>query len=51
MKVKIFFTKENVEDYFIIEDKDIESLKIKVELELNRRGLDKIKNEVYSLII
>jgi len=51
MKFKIFFTVNDYEDYFIIEGATIGEVRKKSDIELEKRGLDLDKNNVYSMEI
>jgi len=48
MKFKIYFTIDDNEDYFIIEEDSIVDIKNTVELEISERNLDQVKNNMWS---
>ena len=48
MKFKIHWTVDNFEDDIIIEGEDIQEIKEKADCETNKRGLDQIKNHLWS---
>ena len=48
MRFKVYFTKADVEDYFIIEGESLEDVKIKAREELHKRGLTVESNFVWS---
>lgn len=48
MTYKIYFTKNNIEDYFIIRGSTLEDIKNKTREELEKRGLTIKNNFVWS---
>lgn len=49
MKVKIFFTLDGVEDYFILEGVNIEQIQDLVVKECTKRNLHTERNNMYSI--
>ncbi len=47
-KFRIHFTINDTEDYFIVSGETIEEVRIKTKVETKKRGLDQIKNNIYS---
>ena len=48
MVFRIYFTKDDYEDYFEIEEDSIEEIQLKVKEESEKRRLDQDKNNMYS---
>lgn len=48
MTFKIHFTINGTQDYFIVSGETLEEVRIKTKEETNKRGLDQIKNNLYS---
>lgn len=51
MKFRIYFEIENQEDHFDIEGDTLEKIQEKVRYEINKRGLNEVKNNFRSEVL
>lgn len=51
MKVKVYFTVFNHQDYFIVEGENVEEIKEKVKKEMEKRDLHIVLNDMWTEVI